>query len=159
MPRRAMATGQESTQARMVRMAILRGWAVSSRRYAPTKGATINQAAANGAAVSVIGGMAAKPVASPWLLRPMAAKTRKARASPITSVAMRRVFDISGGALALVSLVVAIYFSFLFLALTGPQAGLICILCSVAVLVRGFAANQHCNTVLTVRGYAPDNLA
>src|SRR6266700_2073066 len=145
MPRRAMATGQESTQARVVRMAILRGWAVSSRRYAPTKGATINQAAANGAAVSARGGMAAK--------------TRKARASPITSVAMRRVFDISGGALALVSLVVAIYFSFLFLALTGPQAGLICILCSVAVLVRGFAANQHCNTVLTVRGYAPDNLA
>jgi hypothetical protein len=56
--------------------------------------------------------MAAKPVASPWLLRPMAAKMRKASASPTISVAMRRVFDISGGALALVSLVVAIYFFF-----------------------------------------------
>src|SRR2546421_13093563 len=101
--------------------------------------------------------MAAKPVASPWLLRPMAAKMRKVRASPTTSVAMRRVFDVSGG--ALVSSVVAIYFSFLFLVLTGPQAGLICILFSVAVLLRGSAAKQHCNTILTVRGCAPDNLA
>src|SRR6266516_2629939 len=82
MPRNAIATGHESTHPKSVLAAIFRGSAISSLRYTPTKGATINQAIANGAAVNITCGIAASPVASPWLPRPIAAKARKASMSP-----------------------------------------------------------------------------
>src|SRR6266566_2860380 len=89
MPRKAIATGQEHTQASMVRVTILRGLSVISRRKAPRKGATINQPAAKGAAVSRTWRMELGLTLSPWLLRPIAAKMMKARASPMIRPTMR----------------------------------------------------------------------
>src|SRR5579884_332277 len=86
MPRRAIATGQDASQERAVRIAIALGESNSDLRNAPTKGETINQPAMKGSEVSTICGIAASPPRSPCVRVPSVAKIRKQSASPITSI-------------------------------------------------------------------------
>src|SRR5579885_660020 len=86
MPRRAIATGQDASQERAVRIAIAFGESNRDRRNAPTKGETINQPAMKGSAVNTICGTAASPPGSPCVRVPSVAKIRKQSASPITSI-------------------------------------------------------------------------
>src|SRR5579859_107035 len=110
MMRKSIATGQDASQASDVRIAIMRGCPTRSRLKAPIKGETINQPSANGSAVSTIWGRAPRPDVSLWLLRPSMAKMRKTNTSPIASLTMRCVSDISFTAgVALAAAVCAVF--------------------------------------------------